>query len=262
MIESEKNQLVKELVALKQRKNRDREGLFFAEGLRFVLEIPEDWEIVFYAVSENFAKIQDTSFLEKRAKVHLFSDKVFARFSDTENPQGILAVCKQKKWNQAEVMEQPNGFFLLAEELNDPGNLGTMIRTADACGADGIFLSKGSVDLYNQKVLRATMGSLFHIPVFQNQDLLPLIQTFREKGVLVLAAHLSGEKELYDFDLTKPCAFIIGNEARGLSEETAKQCSAYLKIPMPGQAESLNASIAAGVMLYEVVRQRRRNGIL
>jgi len=261
LIESEQNQFVKELVGLKQRKNRDKAGVFLVEGLRFVLEIPQNWDVISYAISDSFEKLQDISIFQQRAQLTVFADKVFSRFCDTENPQGILAVCKQKNWEIQDVMEKENCFFLLAEELNDPGNLGTIIRTADACGADGIFLSNGSVDLYNPKVLRATMGSLFHIPVLQNQDICFLIDQLKEKGVQVLAAHLSGEKDLYDFNLKNACAMVVGNEARGLSDETAKRCSAYLKIPMPGKAESLNASIAAGVILYEVVRQRKSGSL-
>ena len=138
----------------------------------------------------------------------------------------------------------------------DPGNLGTVIRTADACGADAVFLSKGSVDLYNPKVLRATMGSLFHVPVFQNIDLHALSEKMQAKQIPLYAAHLKGDRYPYALPLQDACAFLIGNEARGLSEDAAALCDAWVKIPMPGQAESLNASVAAGVLLYEVVRQR------
>ena len=183
-IESRDNKWIKRLNGLKIKKNRDKEGLFIAEGLRFIREI------------------------------------------------------------------------LLAEELNDRGNLGTVIRTADACGADAVFLSKGSVDLYNPKVLRATMGSLFHVPVFQNIDLHALSEKMQAKQIPLYAAHLKGDRYPYALPLQDACAFLIGNEARGLSEDAAALCDAWVKIPMPGQAESLNASVAAGVLLYEVVRQR------
>ena len=175
---------------------------------------------------------------------------------DTENPQGILAVCKKLDWDADAVLAKKTPFLLLAEELNDPGNLGTVIRTADACGADAVFLSKGSVDLYNPKVLRATMGSLFHVPVFQNIDLHALSEKMQAKQIPLYAAHLKGDRYPYALPLQDACAFLIGNEARGLSEDAAALCDAWVKIPMPGQAESLNASVAAGVLLYEVVRQR------
>ena len=140
--------------------------------------------------------------------------------------------------------------------MNDPGNLGTVIRTADACGADAIFLSKGSVDMYNPKVLRSTMGSMFHVPVFQNVELNEISAKLKKNEIPLYAAHLRGDTYPYGLELAEPCAFIIGNEARGLSDEAADLCDRWVKIPMPGQAESLNASIAAGVLMYEVVRQR------
>lgn len=256
LIISTQNKIVKKIISLQSKKNRDKDGLFVAEGIRFVSEIPLDWEVDLYAVTEGFADQNDVKIFEKRASTFIFSQEVFATLSDTEHPQGILAVCHRKKIEASAVIGKEKGFYLLAEELNDPGNMGTIIRTADACGANGIFLSKGSVDLYNPKVLRSTMGSLFHVPIFQNMDLMEIVSQMKRNNVLVLAAHLKGEKYPYVFDFKGSCAILIGNEARGLSEETAALCNHFVKIPMVGQAESLNASIAAGVLMYEVVRQR------
>ncbi len=255
-IESRDNKWIKRLNGLKIKKNRDKEGVFVAEGLRFISEIPANFPIECFAVSESFAAEQDVSVYEKRAETLLLPDALFASVCDTENPQGILAVCKKLDWDMYSVFQKKRPFFLLAEELNDPGNLGTVIRTADACGADAVFLSKGSVDLYNPKVLRSTMGSLFHVPVFQNSDLNELSAQLKAHNIPLYAAHLKGDRYPYALELQKACAFIIGNEARGLSDKAADLCDAWVKIPMPGQAESLNASIAAGVLLYEVVRQR------
>lgn len=255
-IESRENPWVKRLNGLKIKKNREKEGVFVAEGLRFLQEIPVGHRVEAFAVSESFAKTEDLSSYAERAEVICLSDALFRIVCDTEHPQGILAVCEQMKWKQAAVLEKETPFLLVAEELNDPGNLGTIIRTADACGADGVFLSKGSVDLYNPKVLRSTMGSLFHVPVFQNIDLQEFSMELRQKQIPLYAAHLKGEGYPYALPLTDACAFLIGNEARGLREETAALCSRWVKLPMPGQAESLNASVAAGVLLYEAVRQR------
>lgn len=255
-IESRDNKWVKRLNGLKIKKNRDKESVFVAEGLRFIKEVPADWAVEAYAVSETFAAENDLNRYEKKAEVLCLPDALFASICDTENPQGILAVCKKLEWDEEVMFVKENPFFLLAEELNDPGNLGTVIRTADACGADGVFLSKGSVDLYNPKVLRSTMGSLFHVPVFQNVDLNEISAKLKEKEIPLYAAHLKGNRFPYDLDLKTSCAFLIGNEARGLSEKAADLCDHLVKIPMPGQAESLNASIAAGVLMYEVVRQR------
>ncbi len=255
-IESTKNHLIKRLQGLKQRKNREKEGVFIAEGLRFVEEIPKDWGIECYVVSDHFTQTYDISAFEKRADTYCVTDKLFALLADTENPQGILAVCHQKTYDLETILQNKNGFFLLAEEMNDPGNLGTIIRTADACNVDAIFLSKGSVDVYHAKTLRATMGSVFHIPVFQNVSLEETATCLQGRGIPIYAAHLKGRQYPYSLNLRRACAFLIGNEARGLSDDAAALCDSYVKIPMPGKAESLNASVAAAVLLYETVRQR------
>ncbi len=257
MIESTKNAAAKYLLGLKNKKDRQRDGVFTAEGLRFIDEIPSDYEVMQYAVSETFARQNGIETYGRRAKVTVFSDAVFQYISDTLSPQGILAVVRQKKYSVSEILSiSKNPFFIVAEALNDPGNLGTIIRTADAVGADGLFLSKGSVDLYNSKVLRATMGSIFHIPIVQDAELEDIIPLFRERGIKTYAAHLRGKRPMYDFDLKGPSAVMIGNEANGLTERAASLCDELIKIPMPGQAESLNASVAAAVLMYEVVRQR------
>lgn len=256
-IESHQNKIFKRMRGLSQKKNRDREGVFVAEGLRFISEIPQSWEVELFGVSDAFARANNMEIYEERAKIYIFSDELFSLLSDTENPQGILAVCKkQEETTQEMLWKGKASFFLLAEELNDPGNLGTVIRTADACGVDGIFLSKGSVDLYNPKVLRSTMGSVFHVPVFQNISLEEVAVKMKENHISLYAAHLKGECYPYHLPLEKGCAFMIGNEARGLSSQAASLCDQWVKIPMPGMAESLNASVAAGVLMYEVVRQR------
>jgi len=257
MIMTGTNKIAKTIKSLKERKYRDETGLFIAEGLRFVNEIPKDYEISMYAFSQNFVKDNKTDKYENRAESYVFDDKVFKDFSDTNNPQGIIAVVKKKVFDIDKIFKNSkNGLFIIAEELNDPGNLGTVIRTADACNADGIFLSKGSVDLYNSKVLRSTMGSLFHIPVITDMDIDDCMDICSKNNVKLYAAHLKGVKTPYELDFKKPTAFVIGNEARGLSDKTAGRCDVYVKIPMPGKAESLNASVAAAVLMYEAVRQR------
>lgn len=255
-IESHQNKVLKRIKSLSLKKNRDKEGVFIAEGLRFVSEIPFNWEVEMFVVSEEFAKEKSLQGYERKAETYILTNELFALLSDTENPQGILALCKKQVEREETIWQKDAPFIILAEELNDPGNLGTVIRTADAAGADGIFLSKGSVDMYNQKVLRATMGAVFHVPVFQNISLEEIALKMKENNVLLYASHLKGDCYPYELPLEKGCGFLIGNEARGLSDEAAKLCDRWVKIPMPGKAESLNASIAAGILMYEVVRQR------
>ncbi len=255
MIESSQNKLIKEIKALAEKKKRDEEGLFIADGLRFVSEIPDRTNIIKMIFSESFANKNDISSYRKRAECFIISDRLFSSLSDTKNPQGIMAVCEKMSYDINKVIKK-GGFYILAEEMNDPGNLGTVIRTAHAGGADGLILSKGSVDLYNPKVLRSTMGSIFRIPVIQNADLENVSELMKKSGIKIYAAHLKGKKLPYDLDLKKGCAFMLGNEARGLSDKAAGMCDELVKIPMPGKAESLNASVAAAVLIYETVRQR------
>ncbi|MCI8341679.1 MAG: RNA methyltransferase [Firmicutes bacterium] len=258
MIDSIQNKFAKIVKSLENKRKREKEGLFVAEGLRFVREIPDCHEIEFYGVSEKFANENDLGSFLSRADVHIFSEHVFKEMSETSNPQGILAVVRKKKYSVEEVVKnaKENGFFVIAEELNDPGNLGTIIRTACACGCDGIFLSDKSVDVYGGKVLRSTMGAIFHVPVVSGVNIRDTVELLKRNGILVYAAHLKGKKYPYDLDLKKGCCFLVGNEARGLLNETAELSDEYVKIPMKEEAESLNASVAAAVLMYEVVRQR------
>lgn len=258
MIESAQNKIIKYVRSLQEKKERDRNRVFVAEGLRFVSEIPENWPIEFCLVSEQFEKEEHVpNFIQSRP-YYTVADKLFQSVCDTKNAQGILAVCNQrpKDWHKELENRNNHGLYILCEELNDPGNLGTIIRTAHAAAANGIFLSPGSVDLYNSKVLRATMGAIFHVPVYTDAALPAVIDELHQKGVMVYAAHLNGKSLPYEQPLWKGSAFLIGNEARGLQEKTAQRADIYIKLPMPGGAESLNASVAAGILLYEAVRQR------
>lgn len=255
VIESKNNKAIKELKSLSDKKYRDELGLFIADGLRFVNEIPESVIVDKMIFSETFAEKSDLSAYGKKTNNLIISDKLFSEISETKNPQGIMAVCKKNQFNAKDIVKK-GGFYILAEEMNDPGNLGTVIRTAHAAGADGIFLSKGSVDIYNSKVLRSTMGSIFKIPVVQNINLDEIAELLHKNSIKLYAAHLKGRKNHYEEDYTGGCAFLLGNEARGLSEHAVSLCDELIKIPMPGGAESLNASVAAAVLMYEAVRQK------
>ena len=238
IIESNQNKIIKEVNSLKAKKERDKTGLFILEGKRLVDEIPNSWEIKYLLKAESYS--EDINF----ENVYTVKDSLFEKISETVNPQGILA----------DYSNSP--FFVVLENVTDPGNMGTLIRTADAAGADGIFLSKGCVDIYNPKVIRATMGSIFHLPIYRNLNLMDLMEDFKNNNVKTLAAHLKGTSTPYKVDMTTACAVIIGNEANGLSDEISEMASDLVKIPMPGKAESMNAGIAGGILIYEAVRQR------
>lgn len=265
-IESRENKVIKRIKSLKQKKNRDKENVFIAEGLRFVNHIPQNFEIELYLISEKFLKENTISEYEKRSIVYLVEDKIFQNISDTEHPQGILAVCKRNEKSLTEILnsknnqqEESNAFYIVLEALQDPANVGTILRTADACGVDAVFLTKGCVDIYNPKLLRGTMGSMFNLSIVHDLELSEIMKELKSRNITTYAMHLSGTEYPYTMNLKENCCFLVGNEANGLTDECSNICDKFVKLPMIGNAESLNASIACGVMLYEVVRQRINN---
>lgn len=261
LITSSQNPVIKEAKALKEKKSREEKRLFFIEGLRFVEEaLKEDAEIKNVILSEKFLQIKGADLLlDKIEKAGLntsyVTNKLFGEITDTENPQGVMAVVGMRDAGIEAVIKEKS-FVLVLDSLQDPGNMGTIIRTADAAGVTGIILSKGCVDVYNPKVLRSTMGSIFHLPLYFADSLVEAISFLKSRGIRILASHLKGEANYFQLNLTDSLAVVVGNEAKGIGEETVQLADSLVKIPMPGRAESLNASVAAGLLLYEVVRQR------
>ena len=261
IITSTGNQRVKELVQLQKKSRiRNKEGVFIAEGLRIVREMPAE-RIKSLYVSESWWKKhkKETDGLGK--KVEIFSDAVFAYVSDTKTPQGILAVVRQMEYGFADITgekKEKKAHILVLDNLQDPGNLGTIFRTAEAAGATGILLSSDCVDIYNPKVIRSTMGAICRIPFYYAEDLSAEIAKIKEKKIHVYAAHLNGRRFYDEEDYTRPCAFLIGNEGNGLRKEVADCADCQVRIPMEGKAESLNAAVAAAVLMFETGRQRRQ----
>ena len=264
---------VKFIEGLQKRKNRREAGCFFLEGLRSVTEaISGGASIVKLVASESFVNSSQWKQIEniyssayhKDAELVLLQigDKSFAKLADTVTPQGIGAVI-ETPWadlNSPEaVLSVPdNGRFgiLILENLQDPGNIGTIIRTADAAGFKAVICSKGTVDIYNSKVLRSTVGSLVRFPVLQTELTGPEIAAcLKASGYCVTAAHPRGGVSLFDAAFQGKMAVCIGNEAGGLSEQLLNDCDMTVTIPMPGGTESLNASVAAALMMYEVRRK-------
>lgn len=257
IIESSQNSLIKKLISLKQKKARQKYSLFLVEGIKFINEIPDDWNVEQYVVSESFEKkyFDKIKQLKSKSKVYTVTDSVFKSISDTDTPQGIIATCIQKNFNISDVICD-NTFLIIADNLQDPGNLGTIIRTADAAGTTGVLLSQNTVDLYNPKTLRATMGSIFHIPIIQNVDISKAILNLKSNNIIVIASSLKATTTPYLVNLKKSVALIVGNEANGVSENILDKADILVKLPLVGKAESLNVSIASGILLYEIVRQR------
>ena len=200
----------------------------------------------------------DTAFWDKLQQTgyETVSPEVFAKMADTQTPQGILTVLEQPVYDLTQLLEQPDPLFLMLENLQDPGNLGTMIRTGEGAGITGVIMNNQTVDIFNPKTIRATMGSIFRVPIVYVPDLAPVLEQMHAKGIHTYAAHLKGQEYYDSFSFREPTAFLIGNEGNGLSKEISDQAGQYLKIPMEGRVESLNASIAAALLMYEAHRQR------
>ncbi len=250
-IDSAQNKIAKEIKSLSNKKDREKRKLFLLEGERLISEIPSAEDIAYIVVSESYKGSTD-----KYDNVYLFSDKLFSSVCGTVNPQGIMAVCHIKDSEPLATDNDKSPLYIVLENVTDPGNMGTIIRTADAAGADAVFLSPGCVDIYNPKVIRATMGSIFHLPIYRNTDVYELMCGLNEKGIMTVVSHLRGFLAPYSVDMTQGCAIFIGNEANGISDELTDEAECLVKIPMPGNAESMNAGVAGGILIYEAVRQR------
>lgn len=266
MITSVKNQQVKYVQNLiKRGKARREEGVYVVEGLRICREIPED-ELETLYVTETFLKTEGAEaerFL--RYPCEIVSDAVMKAMADTQTPQGVLAVVRQKNWTLEDVTGRTGGregkprpaCVMILETIQDPGNLGTILRAGEGAGVTGVIMDKNTVDIYNPKVIRSTMGSVFRIPFVYEEDLCGTLKNMKGNGIRLYAAHLKGKNSYDQEDFTCPCGFLIGNEAKGLTEETAALADTYIRIPMLGRVESLNAAVAASVLMFEAARQRR-----
>ncbi|MCM1283786.1 MAG: RNA methyltransferase [Muribaculaceae bacterium] len=256
MITSTGNPQIKNLAALmKKPRERRLQGAFVAEGERLCLEAPEELLMQLF-VSESYLAVPGHKAALGGRRYEAVSDRVFASVSDTQTPQGILAVVRMPEYGQKELLCGARTHLLVLESIQDPGNLGTMFRTGEGAGITGVIMNASTVDLFNPKVVRATMGSIYRLPYRIVEDLPAELAALQREGVHLYAAHLDGAVR-YDLpDYTGPCGFLIGNEGSGLTEETASLAE-KIKIPMEGQVESLNAAIAATLMMYECSRQRR-----
>lgn len=257
MITSTSNTQVKRLLQLQRKsKARNEEQIFLVEGLRMFLEVPAERVQKVY-ISETLYNKKEQELNLDRFSVEILSDTVFQYVSDTKTPQGILCIVQQKKYDIDELLKLENPHFIVLDNLQDPGNLGTIVRTAEGAGVNAVFLSRESVDIYNPKTIRSTMGSIYRMPVIYVDDLLQLLSLFKQKGIKSYAAHLNGEKSYDKENYQSGTAILIGNEGNGLRDEVASLADVWVQIPMQGQVESLNAAIAASILMFEVYRQRR-----
>ena len=214
-------------------------------------------------MSERFAT-DNEDFVKKLGisddKVETVADNVFAHMSDTQTPQGVMAVINMKEYSVDDIIKAGSDrkpLIIAIENLQDPGNLGTIVRMAEGAGVTGIVISYNAVDIYNPKTIRSTMGSIYRVPFVYAADFIGAIELMKKNGINVYAAHLDGSCEYTEADYTKSSAFLIGNEGNGLTDAASKAADNLIKIHMEGKVESLNAAIACTVLTYEAMRQRR-----
>lgn len=250
---SASNKRIKNIQAL-QRSSKDRRqaGVFIAEGVKMYKEAPKALLQEVYLTPEVLSEVG-----EPKVPYYLVSSEVFSKISDTQTPQGVLCVLKRPEMSLRELLDIGNTpLILLLENLQDPGNLGTILRVGEAAGVTGVVMSKGCVDIFNPKVIRSTMGSIYRMKFTVCDDILEAVSEIKGAGITTYAAHLHGSLGYTEYDYKKPTCFFIGNEGNGLSDEITALADKRLLIPMEGSVESLNAGIAAAVLSYEAHRQR------
>ncbi len=252
MIQSHSNSKIKLVKSLSKKKYRDIKNMFIVEGERFVKDIPHYTKVEIILISQSFSEKKD---LSNYKNYEIVEDKIFKELCDTTNSQGILAVCHKANYSE-DINIEEGSFIIIGDTLQDPGNVGTLIRTAVAAGANYIVLSKGSVDVYNPKVIRSTASSIFNIPIIENVDLKTFLPTIKTKGVEIIGTHLKANEYYFNGNMKKSIAIVIGNEANGMCDEVTNLCTKIVKIPMIGDIESLNASVSSAILMYEVVKQR------
>ena len=256
-ITSAGNAAVRQLVRLREKSSERRaSGTFIEEGERLVLDTPPAFLREIYITREAYERLEDR--LPGSAAVTILSEAAMAKASGTQSPQGVLAVVSRPTWDLSDLVSGQAPLVVMLEDIQDPGNLGTIFRTAEAAGAGGVVLTKGTVDLFNPKTVRATMSSLFRVPFVTAENLPEVIRGFRKQyGIRTHAACPDADALSYTAaDYRGPCAFAIGNEGNGLSADTAAAADDTVYIPMAGRIESLNAAVSASILMYEAARQR------
>ena len=262
-ITSASNSRVRRLVLLRQKaKERRQSQSFVIEGERLVLDAPAEQLEEVYITRAALDRVGER-IRPLKGKLILLSEDAMAKAADTISPQGILAVARQPQYILQDLLGERSSredgrapLLLILEDIQDPGNLGTMFRTAEAAGVTGILMSRGTVDVFNPKTVRSTMSSVFRMPFVVTEDFHGALRGLQEKGIRLYAACLQ-ESRPYDRETyLGPCGFLIGNEGNGLTEETIRLADARIHIPMEGSIESLNAAMSAGILMYEALRQR------
>ena len=261
VISSKDNEIIKNIRKLKEKKYRDLENSYIIEGIKLIKEaIVEKAKIKQIVMCENYTDNEeiDKETLYEIAKYNLIyvTEKVFNLITDVKTPQGIIAVIEKNNIkNTINQIDYSQDIIIALDDLQDPGNLGTILRTVDSANLNQIILSKNSADPYNPKVVRSTMGAIFRINIIEVEDLQETLKEIQKNKFKLMVTALDAENSIYNVDYNKK-VIVIGNEANGVSKEIQGMADEKVKIPMLGKTESLNASVASGIIIYEYVRRK------
>ncbi|MEN9520016.1 MAG: hypothetical protein RLZZ381_2604 [Cyanobacteriota bacterium] len=256
ILTSTQNPLVKQVRKLHRSKEREKQNLLLIEGTNLVeaaCHADYKLDIIFYTErwQQNHQPLCQI-IAEQGVRVEFVSPEILKAIATTVNPDGVVAIARRPIVEPIPALKTVG---LALERLQDPGNLGTIIRTAAATGADGLWLSADSVDFYSPKVLRASVGQWFRLPVVTNQNLSQLVQQQEQQGVQIIATTSKATKTYWEVDFTRPSLILLGNEGAGLSSESIDLADVQIKIPLANQVESLNVAVASALLLYEAQRQ-------
>ncbi len=258
-VASKENELVKHIKKLKDKKYRDMNNEYVIEGIKLVVEAIEEKvsikQIILCDDCERNAVIpKDLMYEIAKYECIYVTEKIFKYLSEVQTPQGILAIIEKN--NKDREIDYTQDIIVALDDIQDPGNLGTILRTVDSIGLTQILVSNGTADVYNSKVVRSTMGAIFRVKIIECEDLKQTLKEIKKHKYKITVSSLQTENTIYDISYNKK-VIIIGNEANGVEKEIQELADEKIKIPMIGKTESLNASVATGIILYEYIRQKR-----
>lgn len=258
VISSKDNEVIKHIKKLKDKKYRDEFNEYIIEGTRLINDaIAENAgfkTIIVCEECEANGKLEQRLLYEiAKYNVVYVTENVFNSLTDVVNHQGIMAVVQKK--SSVQNIDYSEDLIVMLDDIQDPGNLGTILRTVDSIGLKQIILSKGSTDVYSQKVVRSTMGAIFRVNIIESESLPETIKDLKQNKFKIIATTLNASNNIFDYNFSKS-VLIVGNEGNGISAEILKLADENVKIPMLGKTESLNAAVATGIVLYEYVRQK------
>lgn len=257
VISSKDNETIKKLKKLKDKKYRDQENCYLIEGIKLIKEaIQENAKIKLIVVCDDCQQennIEEIKYEIAKYECIYVTEKIFLSLTNVINPQGMLAVIEKEATNNE--INYDDDLFLVLDNIQDPGNMGTILRTADSLNLKQIIISKESADIYNPKVVRSTMGAIFRTKIIESDNLVKTLKEMKKHKIKIITTSLKTNKKIYDIEYNKS-AIVVGNEANGISPEILEIADEKVKIPMPGNTESLNASVATAVILYEAMRNK------